>query len=70
MTKMVKFTNLNRDRLDMPIYINKDHIISVFEEPSDGGSLTTVIYGGPKGERWYVEESLGEVIKMINEDSK
>lgn len=68
MTKMLKFTNLNRDRLDMPIYINKDHIVSVFEEPNDGGSLTTVIYGGPRGEQWHVEESLGEVIRKINEE--
>jgi hypothetical protein len=68
MTKMLKFTNLNRDRLDMPIYINKDQIVSVFEEATDGGSLSTIIYGGPKGERWHVEESLSEVIKKINEE--
>ena len=68
--KMLKFTNTNRQRLDMPIYINRDWIVSVFEEPSDGGSLSTVIYGGPLGERWFVEESLGQVIKIINEDIK
>ena len=68
MTRMLKFTNRNVERLDMPIYINRDHIISVFEEPNNGGSLTTIIYGGPLGERWYVEESLGEVIKKINEE--
>lgn len=68
MTKMIKFTNLSPDRLDMPIYINKDHIVSIFEEASNGGSLTTIIYGGPNGERWHVEESLNEVVKLINEE--
>lgn len=67
MTKMIKFTNLNRDRLDMPIYINKDHIISVYENRTDEGSLRTMIYGS-ENNTWHVEESLGEVIKMINEE--
>ena len=67
MTKMLRFTNLNLNRLDMPIYINKEHIISVYEDSSDGGSLRTLIYGSGNN-TWHVEESLSQVIKMINEE--
>jgi hypothetical protein len=66
MTRMLKFTNLNHDRLDMPIYINRDHIISVYENVTNKGSLRTIIYG-TSGTEWHVEESLNEVIKIINE---
>jgi hypothetical protein len=64
---MLKFTNTHVDRLGDPVYISKEWIVSVFEEHVKGGTLSTVIYGGPKGERWYVEEGLSEVIKIINE---
>jgi hypothetical protein len=64
---MLKFTNRHTDRLGDPVYINKEWIVSVFEEHAEGGSLSTVIYGGPRGERWYVEQGLSEVIKIINE---
>lgn len=64
---MLKFTNSNTQRRGDPVYISKDWIVSVFEESREGGSLATIIYGGPKGERWYVEEGLSEVIKIINE---
>jgi hypothetical protein len=64
---MVKFTNANKQRLGDPLYINREWIVSVFEENISGGSLATVIYGGPGGERWFVEEGLSEVIKIINE---
>lgn len=67
---MLKFTNANKQRLGDPIYINSDWIVSVFEENLSGGSLTTVIYGGPSGERWFVEQGLSEVAKMINGEVK
>ncbi len=44
-----------------------DAIVSVFELPNDGGSLKTIVWGGPTGVGWEVEESLGEVIKKIND---
>ena len=50
----------------MPVYINKDWIVSVFERPKvDGGSLSTFIFGGPSGLSWEVCESLNEAIKII-----
>lgn len=68
MTKMLRFSNIsNQESLDMPIYINRDHIISVYEKATENGSLRTVIYGSGNN-NWHVEESLSEVIKMINEE--
>ncbi len=67
--KMLKFTNLSNDNvIDMPIYINSEWIVAVFERCSDtGGSVSTTIFGGPNGTTWTVEESLSQVIKIINE---
>lgn len=56
------------ETLDMPIYINKEYIVSVYEQPTQGGSLRTCIHGA--GHTWHVEESLEQVVKMINEDSE
>ena len=65
---MLRFTNATSGRHGDPIYLNKDWIISVYEQPTDGGSLKTIIFGGPGGGiPWTVEESLSEVIKIINE---
>lgn len=64
---MLRFTNISRDdMLDMPIYINKDYIISVYEQPTNSGSLRTCVYGIGNN-NWYVEESLKEVLKAIEE---
>ena len=63
--KLVKFTNSNEQLKGMPIYLMDEHIVSVFEMPTDGGSLVTAIYG-ISGDTWYVEEGLSEVVRIIN----
>lgn len=63
---MLKFTNAVGPYSGNPLYINSEWIVSVYEESTDGGSVNTVIYGGPSGIPWYVEESLNEVVKIIN----
>ena len=63
--KLVKFTNSNEQLKGMPIYLMDEHIVSVFEMPTDGGSLVTAIYG-IRGDTWYVEEGLSEVVRIIN----
>lgn len=63
---LVKFTNRTEGRIGDPIYINANHIISVFENPRENGSLSTIIYGGDD-KTWIVEESLLEAIRKINE---
>ena len=44
-----------------------DHILSVFETPTEGGSLVTSVYG-IRGDTWFVEEGLKEVVDIINGD--
>jgi len=62
---LVKFTNNVEQHKGMPIYIMREHIISVFEIPTEGGSLVTAVYG-IRGDTWQVEEGLSDVVKIIN----
>ena len=62
---LVKLTNNHNELKGMPIYINTDHIISVYEVPVDGGSLMTAVYG-IRGESWFVEEGLSEAVSIVN----
>lgn len=63
---LVRFTNAQDKLKGNPIYINCDQIVSVFEVPSaEGGSLMTVVFGGPVGSEWIVEESLEEAVRLI-----
>ena len=63
--KMLRFTNRAAGREGDPIYINADSITAIYENHVEGGSLATVIYGGSNAVEWYVEESMKEVIKII-----
>ena len=62
---LVKLTNNNEQLKGMPIYLMTQNIVSVFEMPTDGGSLVTSIYG-IRGDTWYVEEGLNEVVDIVN----
>jgi hypothetical protein len=64
---LVRFTNLNASLLDMPVYINAQNVLSVYESKRNGpeGGLTTTIYG-VNAQEWFVEESLNEVITKLN----
>jgi hypothetical protein len=63
---MIKLTNAAQEHLGNTIYINKDWIVAVFEAPAmPGGSLKTIIYGGPTGITWEVAESPADVFKMV-----
>lgn len=63
---LVKFTNASDMLKGNPLYINSEHVVSVFESPTDGGSLKTIIWGGPTGIGWEIEESLNQAVKLIN----
>jgi len=63
---LVKLTNAAEDLKDNLIYINTEWIISVYEVPTDGGSLRTIVYGGSQPVAWEVQESLNEVVQMVN----
>ena len=62
---LVKLTNNFEGFRGLPLWINTDHVTSVFEIPTDSGSLITAVFCSPSRE-WHVEEGLSEVIKLIN----
>jgi uncharacterized protein YlzI (FlbEa/FlbD family) len=65
---MIKLTNLSEQHRGNPIYINVDHISAVYEFPKqEGGSLSTMVFGGYTGVIWEVEESLEQVLRKIEE---
>jgi hypothetical protein len=61
----IRLTNMVQDRKGDPLYINVNHIKVVYEDHEPGGSLITQVHA--EGLTWTVEESLGEVIKLIGE---
>ena len=63
---LVKFINRIEGRLGDPIYINVNKILSVYEEPTQRGSLSTVVYG-ESDKFWFIEEGLSEAVKKINQ---
>ena len=62
--KILKLVNSSPDRQGDPLLINADHIICVYEDHENGGSLSTRILGSG-GIVWWVEESLFEVKKLL-----
>lgn len=62
----VRFTNAVDRYKGMPLYVNTDRIVSVYEEPTQSGSLATVLWGGDERNRWIVEEGLKEAIDILN----
>ena len=62
----VRFTNASDRYRGMPLYLNSDKILSVYEEPTHNGSLVTIIWGGDHVNRWSVEEGLKEAIDILN----
>jgi hypothetical protein len=65
---VIKLTNASEEHKGNLIYINPYHISAVYEFAKEkNGSLTTMIYGGYAGVTWEVEESLGEVLKLLKQ---
>ena len=62
----IKLTNAAEGRKGDPILINVNHILSVYENPTNGGSLQTVVYGF-NGLSWTVEEGFSTVEQKIRE---
>jgi hypothetical protein len=66
--KLIKLTNNADHSKGLPIYINPEMVTAVYERPLEpGGSLVTILYGGPQGLEWYVEEGLSEVLKKVED---
>lgn len=64
---LIKLTNSAEEHKGNKLFLHSDWIVSVFQVATqEGGSLSTIIYGGPTGTTWSVEESPEEVQKLIN----
>lgn len=62
---MIKLTNNSPPWQGLIIYVNSDHIVSVFEEPmEEGGSLQTRVLLS-LGTLYTVEESMEEVVRLV-----
>jgi hypothetical protein len=64
---LVKLTNAAEDHKGNKLYLHSDWIVSVFQIANqEGGSLSTIVYGGPLGTSWSVEESPEQIQSLIN----
>lgn len=64
---LIKLSNTTIDHQGDLIYINPNWIVTVFPIESDTGwGLKTIVFGGPKGTAWEVEESPEKIKKMVN----
>ena len=61
----IRLTNMVPERKGDPLYVNVNHIKVVYEDHVEGGSLLTQVHA--ENITWSVEESLGEVMKLIGE---
>ena len=60
----IQLTNVYDKRKGDPLFLNVNHIVSVYEEHVDGGSLSARIYT-VTGNIYHVEESYMEITGMI-----
>jgi len=64
---LIKLTNAAEEHKGNKIYINTEWVVAVFQTPTEpGGSLSTLIYGGPQGTSWNVDESPEQIQRLIN----
>ena len=64
---LIKLTNAADEHKGNKIYINSEWVVAVVYAPTQpGGSLSTIVYGGPQGTSWVVDESPDEVQRLIN----
>ena len=67
MSKFIKLTNdADNHHKGNIIYINVDHISSIFEASNNRDGIKTYIFSGFSGTMWEVEESPKDVIEKIN----
>ena len=64
---LIKLTNAAEEHKGNNIYINPEWVVAVFQTSSQpGGSLNTIVYGGPQGTSWTVDESPEQIHRLIN----
>ena len=70
MANFVKLTNNSPNFKGNPLYINIDHIVTVYEEQDEDGMFHTKLYGGFDKIVWDVEEPISKVINIFYETKK
>jgi hypothetical protein len=64
---LIKLTNAAEEHKGNKIFINAEWIVAVFQAPAaPGGSLSTIVYGGPQGTSWTVDESPEKIQRLTN----
>jgi hypothetical protein len=64
---LIKLTNAAEEHKGNKLFLHSNWIVSVFQIAlQEGGSLSTVIFGGPTGTSWNVEESPEQIQSLIN----
>jgi len=64
---LIKLTNAAEEHKGNKIFINAEWIVAVFQAPSaPGGSLSTIVYGGPQGTSWTVDERPEQIQRLTN----
>ena len=64
---LIKLTNAAEEHKGNNLFINPEWIVAVFQTPSPiEDKLSTVVYGGPQGTSWNVNESPEQIQRLIN----
>jgi len=63
--KLIKLTNATKDRIGEGLILNTETMMSFFENTQDDGTKITVAFG-MNGNSWEVQESIDEIMEMIN----
>lgn len=62
----IKVTNNNEMHRGEPLYINVNQISAIYQVNDVADGTCAAIFGGPTGLEWKCQESLEEVIAMID----
>ena len=63
--KLIKLTNATKGRIGEGLILNTEAIMSFFENEQEDGTKITVAFG-MNGNSWEVQESIDEIMGLIN----
>jgi hypothetical protein len=63
--KLIKLTNATKGRIGESLILNTEAMMSFFENTQEDGTKVSVAFG-MNGNSWEVQESIDEIMGMIN----
>jgi len=63
--KLIRLTNATKGRIGESLILNTEAMISFFENTQEDAVKVTVAFG-MNGNSWEVQESIDEIMEMIN----